>query len=151
MLIGIVIFLILAVLLLTGLTYNLARSSRSMQVTSGHDGDQLPPCPDSPNCVSSQAPVSNSHYIAPLGNADGNTWQVLLAALDTLEGAKLISLESDYAYYTFQTPLMGFVDDVEFLNAPGQGVIHVRSASRVGRSDMNANRNRVELIRSRLK
>ena len=45
---------------------------------------------------------------------------------------------------------MGFVDDVEFLKAEDEGLIHVRSASRVGRSDMNANRTRIEEIRSQL-
>jgi uncharacterized protein (DUF1499 family) len=43
---------------------------------------------------------------------------------------------------------MGYVDDVEFLAAPEQNIVHVRSASRLGYSDMGVNRERIETIRS---
>jgi len=45
---------------------------------------------------------------------------------------------------------MGFVDDVEFLIAPTAKVIHVRSASRLGESDLGVNRKRIETIRAKL-
>jgi len=45
---------------------------------------------------------------------------------------------------------MGFVDDVEFLLDEKAGVIHVRSASRLGRSDFGVNRDRVETIRRQI-
>lgn len=121
-----------------------------MQVASGHDNGQLLDCPATPNCVSSQAPAADSHYIASLELVDGNVWEALETALATMKGAVQVKREENYAYYTFQTALMGFVDDVEFLKAEDEGLIHVRSASRVGRSDMNANRTRIEKIRSQL-
>jgi uncharacterized protein (DUF1499 family) len=43
---------------------------------------------------------------------------------------------------------MGFVDDVEFLVDPVKGVVHVRSASRLGRRDFGVNRERVERLRA---
>jgi uncharacterized protein (DUF1499 family) len=45
---------------------------------------------------------------------------------------------------------MGFVDDVEFLIEPNTQVIHVRSASRLGQSDLGVNRQRIEMIRAKL-
>jgi uncharacterized protein (DUF1499 family) len=42
-----------------------------------------------------------------------------------------------------------FVDDVEFLLVPAERVIHVRSASRVGYSDLGTNRKRVEALRAK--
>jgi uncharacterized protein (DUF1499 family) len=46
---------------------------------------------------------------------------------------------------------MGYVDDVEFYLDEGANVIHVRSASRLGKSDLGVNRQRVEEIRAKLK
>lgn len=103
-----------------------------------------------PNCVSSQAPATDSHYIAPIELVDDYGWEALETLLSNMKGAVQVKREENYAYYTFQTPLLGFVDDVEFLKIDDEGVIHVRSASRVGRGDMNANRNRIEEIRSLL-
>ena len=42
-----------------------------------------------------------------------------------------------------------FTDDVEFFVEVESGRVHFRSASRVGRSDLGVNRERMELIRSR--
>jgi len=41
------------------------------------------------------------------------------------------------------------MDDVEFLLDDGTKTIHIRSASRVGYSDLGVNRKRVEAIRAR--
>jgi len=46
---------------------------------------------------------------------------------------------------------MGFIDDVEFWQDPVAGVIQVRSASRLGQSDLGVNRRRIEEIRRRFK
>ena len=55
----------------------------------------------------------------------------------------------DYLYAQFTTRWLKFVDDTEFWLAPAEGVIHVRSASRIGRGDLGANRARIEEIRAR--
>ena len=62
-------------------------------------------------------------------------------------GATIMTRRDDYLHATFKTPLLGFVDDVEFLLVPERHSIEVRSASRVGRSDFGANRKRVERLR----
>ena len=48
----------------------------------------------------------------------------------------------------FKSRFMGYVDDVEFLYDELENISHVRSASRVGYTDLGANRRRVEKIRS---
>ena len=102
-------------------------------------------CPESPNCVSSYE-SSEEHAIAAL---DGNLNQVqqILVAMD---GANIVEQSNNYLYAEFTSSLMGYVDDVEFLYDAASNTTQVRSASRVGYSDMGANRSRVEAIRMQL-
>jgi uncharacterized protein (DUF1499 family) len=105
---------------------------------------RLAPCKRSPNCVSSQAdPLDAEHYIAPISYS--GTMQALREAIAGLPLATLVTVEGNYLYAEFRTPILRFVDDVEFLK-DGE-VLHVRSASRLGRRDFKANRNRVEQLR----
>jgi uncharacterized protein (DUF1499 family) len=64
--------------------------------------------------------------------------------------ATVIRHEGNYLYAEFRSKLMGFVDDVEFTHDEKTGVLHVRSASRLGRRDFGVNRARVEQLRSRI-
>jgi uncharacterized protein (DUF1499 family) len=106
---------------------------------------RLAPCKRSPNCVSSQAdPLDKEHYVAPIAYA--GSIAELRKALATLNLATVIREEPDYLYAEFRTPFLRFVDDVEFLK-DGE-VLHVRSASRLGRRDFKANRRRVEQLRA---
>ncbi len=106
---------------------------------------QLTPCPDSPNCVSSFA-SDETHSIAPL-NADIAAIEAVLLGL---ERTNIVNKQGNYLYAEFTSRLMGFVDDVEFLYDPASRVTHVRSASRLGYSDLGANRERIEAIRAAL-
>lgn len=67
-----------------------------------------------------------------------------------MPGARIMTSSPDYLYVQFTTRWLRFVDDVEFFVAPEGGVIHVRSASRIGRKDFGVNRARIERIRSAL-
>lgn len=107
----------------------------------------LAPCKRTPNCVSSQAdPGDREHYIAPLAFA--GSISDLRRTLEVMPRVKVIREGSDYLYAEFRTPLMRYVDDVEFLKMGS--LLHVRSASRLGRRDFGVNRRRVEEIRRRL-
>ncbi len=64
-------------------------------------------------------------------------------------GARIVENSPDYVYVQFETRWLRFVDDAEFLLDPAERVIHVRSASRLGRRDFGANRARIEAIRRR--
>jgi uncharacterized protein (DUF1499 family) len=117
----------------------------------GVKNGRLAACPDSPNCVSSQAPgADKEHGIAPIaytGEAKDAIAQ-LKTILAGLERTTIVESSDTYLYAEFATKLMGFVDDVEFYADDSAKVIHVRSASRLGQSDLGVNRKRVEEIRS---
>lgn len=108
-------------------------------------------CPASPNCVSSQA-ADAEHRIAPLAYkgsaADGAA--KLARVIAAQPGATIVAQHDGYLYATFQSPLMGFVDDVEFVIDPARSVIDVRSASRLGNRDFGVNRKRIETLRAEL-
>ena len=111
---------------------------------------RLAPCPASPNCVSSLAD-DEMHRIAPLPFSG-----TAAAAIDRLAGtvrslprASVITATENYLHAEFRSAVFRFVDDVEFLVDESAGVIHVRSAARVGTSDLGVNRRRVETIRAR--
>jgi uncharacterized protein (DUF1499 family) len=112
------------------------------------DGN-LVDCPSSPNCVSSQAHDAG-HAIEPLplsGDPVG-AMQRLKNVIQSMARTQVVESKTNYLYAEFTTPLMGFVDDVEFY-CDGK-VIHVRSASRLGYSDLGVNRRRVDAIRAAL-
>lgn len=103
-----------------------------------------------PNCVSSQAdPADKEHYIAPIA-FKGSAHEAIAAARKAVEAmprATVIRHEGNYLYAEFRSKMMGFVDDVEFTYDEKAGVLHVRSASRLGRRDFGVNRARVEQLR----
>jgi uncharacterized protein (DUF1499 family) len=71
-------------------------------------------------------------------------------AIAALPGSAIISDSGNYINVEFTSALMGFVDDVEFYCDDAAGVIQVRSASRLGESDLGVNAKRVEAMRSAL-
>jgi uncharacterized protein (DUF1499 family) len=113
---------------------------------------KLPPCPASPNCVSSQSP-DKAHYIDPLRyqGTMAEARQRLLAVISTFPRTKITSLLNNYILCEFTSALFRFVDDVEFYIDDGTKTIHLRSASRVGYSDLGVNRKRMEEIRKKFK
>jgi len=118
----------------------------------GVRGGRLKPVPSTPNAVSSQAPKGDDHAIEPLayrGRSD-----VAMAALEgvisALPRTRIVVRSDDYLHAECASALLGFVDDLEFFLPPEGGVIHVRSASRLGHSDLGVNRRRVEEIRAQL-
>ena len=111
---------------------------------------RLQPCPSSPNCVCSDA--TDSHGIEPLAIAGDPQlmWQRLQDYLAQQRGFTIKQVDDHYLRVEAKTRLLRFVDDVEFELRTGDGVIAVRSASRVGYSDLGANRRRIEKIRKAL-
>ncbi len=118
----------------------------------GVNEGRLTPCPETPNCVSSQAPAADTdHCIEPLAvpGTPEEAMRTLLDVVSTRKGAKIVSEQKGYLRAEFHTT-MGFVDDVEFLYSPEVKGFHVRSASRLGKSDFGVNRKRVEELRAAL-
>ena len=106
-------------------------------------------CPDSPNCVGSEASDPRRRVARLELAADGAEGAIdaLARRIAAEPDASIVRREADYLHATFRTRVMGYVDDVEFLAMP-DGTVAVRSASRLGRSDLGANARRVERLRA---
>lgn len=126
-----------------------------MSLTAGRPGNlgvhegRLADAPSSPNCVSTQT-SERSHWIAPIsfeGTSDA-AMNTIVNVVRGMTGSTVIEQDDLYLYAEFRSPIFRFVDDVEFLIEPESGRIHFRSASRVGHSDLGANRNRMESFRT---
>ena len=112
----------------------------------------MAPCPGTPNCVSSDA-LDQPHRVRPLEIADDSphaVWQELLKVVRARPRTTIVTCTDFYLHATESSRIFGFIDDLEFQLRPGEKAIAVRSASRVGFSDLGVNRRRVEAIRKAL-
>ena len=114
----------------------------------GVKDNRLMPCPASPNCVSSQAPDA-AHQVPPIvyTGSEKDARAALLSVLNAMPRCRIMADTGTYIHATFTSRIFRFVDDVEFYFDDAQKTIQVRSASRVGYSDLGVNRKRVEKIR----
>ncbi|HMQ31753.1 MAG TPA: DUF1499 domain-containing protein [Chloroflexaceae bacterium] len=133
----------------------LAVQARTVGVPPGlgvADG-RLAPCPDSPNCVSSQAdPGDRVHYMppVPLGAPAAEAQASLRELLAAQPRVELLRDEPGYLHAVFRSATFGFPDDVEFYLDEAAGLIHFRSAARLGQGDMGVNRARMERLSAEL-
>ncbi|MEM9014385.1 MAG: DUF1499 domain-containing protein [Pseudomonadota bacterium] len=104
----------------------------------------LSPCPGTPNCVCSEAGEQEAFAIAPLPSS---VWTKLPGFIEQ-SGGRITTQTDEYIAAEFVSSIFQFVDDVEFRK--GDDAVHVRSASRVGRSDLGANAKRIESFRAAL-
>ncbi len=117
-------------------------------VSIGVKDGKLAACPDKPNCVSSMT-EDKSHFIDPFAYSGSSekVKDVLLEIIKSQDRTKIISVSENYIHAEFRSKLFRFVDDVEFLIDDMNKLIHVRSASRTGYSDMGVNGKRIESLR----
>ncbi len=112
-----------------------------------HNG-KLAKCPSSPNCVSTQA--DNLEQQMPVIPFDGDPDETLERIKSMVQSgfprAMLVSEFDHYLHFEFKSLIFRFVDDVEFFVDDKASVVHFRSASRVGHSDLGANRKRMKQI-----
>ncbi|MFW2382383.1 MAG: DUF1499 domain-containing protein [Acidimicrobiales bacterium] len=107
----------------------------------------LEPCPSSPNCISTQAdPADTRHYMAPieLSSPPDDVLDVVQAVLEETSGAEVAHRTADHIDAVFTTRIFRFKDDVSFTVEGGK--LHFRSASRLGHSDLGANRKRMTAL-----
>lgn len=141
------IYTIVALVIIIGIVLILYSVASRKQPELGIQNGQLRPCPATPNCVCSDHQVENA-YVEPLPytTTAEQAWdRIKLVISET--GGTVVTEEADYLRVVYQTPLLRYVDDVEFRQDKTKQQIHVRSASRVGSSDLGANRKRIEKIR----
>jgi len=142
-------------LLLTVRLVLLARQSKTPHTPKNRTAEtvtELSPCPNRPNCVSSVEPEGSSRRVEPFEiDASPETIPDALAeAVGGMPGARIVTNQDGYLHAEFTSRVFGFVDDLELLLDETTGLVHVRSASRAGHSDLGANRRRVEALRARL-
>ena len=114
----------------------------------GAPAGRLKPCPDTPNCVNSQA--TGAHAVAPIAFADSPlaALQRMARVLESMPRTRIVERTAGYLRAEASSRIFGFVDDVELLLDAEARVLHVRSASRLGYSDLGVNRRRIEAIRA---
>ena len=133
---GILLMLVLAVLSKSGKPPGLVAGKLSM-------------CPDKPNCVSSEQHGDAVHYLEPVALQSAASPDPLTVIKGVIADMGGVIQEQDGGYIaaTFSSPVFGFVDDLEVRVDPGERLVHIRSASRVGYGDAGVNRKRVERFR----
>jgi uncharacterized protein (DUF1499 family) len=139
-----ILLTLISSLILPGATW----AASSLGVDNGH----LSSCPASDNCVVSQN-ADAKHAIDPIPyHVDRNAArEILLKVIGVIPRTEIVEQTDNYIHALSKSRIFQFVDDVEFYLPPNESVIHLRSASRVGESDLGVNRRRAEQIRLALR
>ena len=120
----------------------------------GVNGGKLKPCSWKPNCVNSTTDAATDavHYVEPLkiAGAAPQAWAAAVAIVKASQRVSVVSENPAYLYCEYRSRAMGYVDDIELSLDAAAGVIHVRSASRLGVGDFGVNRARIESLRAKL-
>lgn len=108
-------------------------------------------CPDRPNCVCTQA-TRGWQRMQPLQIhcQSSDAMEKIVDLLSTMPRVRIVEQRIGYLQATFTSRLLRFIDDVEFLIDDSSQTLHFRSASRIGYSDLGANRARMHSIVKRL-
>ena len=105
-----------------------------------------------PNSVVSDS-VETTHpaYVAPIAfTGDAKVAMAkLTAVVKAMQGSTLITTDDAYLCAEFKSKTMRYTDDFEARVDAAASVIHVRSASRLGKRDFDVNRQRIEAIRAK--
>ena len=141
----VVVISVLAWILLMVLFSVTATKPRDLGPT---EDNRLRACPGTPNCVCSFDEGTFAIEPLPFSDSPEEAWKRLKQVAGGQPRASLITESPEYLHYEFRSLIFRFVDDVEFLLDAENKRIHVRSASRAGRSDLGVNRARVEAIRA---
>ncbi len=145
-----IVLISVAVLVLTLVArlFYLGHESRKGKAP-GKAESMLKQCSPKPNCVCSEYLDAKIHLIRPIEFKDKPVAEILAIIEKSIEntGGLVTSTESDYLSATYSSGVFGFMDDFEIRIDNDAGKIHIRSASRVGNSDLGANRKRVKLFK----
>lgn len=116
--------------------------------TLGLQDGRLHPCPPTPNCVVSQG-ADSDHVIEPIAYTGyrNNVRNLLTQVLGVVPRTEIVTQQENYIRVKSTSRMLGFIDDAEFYLPEDEPVIHIRSAARLGESDLGVNRRRLEQIR----
>ncbi|PKM57420.1 MAG: DUF1499 domain-containing protein [Firmicutes bacterium HGW-Firmicutes-3] len=108
---------------------------------------RLTDMPQSPNAVSSQT-TDEDKKVEPFPYKETLklTKDGIKLAVKAYGNAEIVEEKADYLRLVFTTGLMRYKDDIEFYFDDQNKVVHFRSASRMGYSDMGKNRERYNVL-----
>ncbi len=141
----ILLYIFIGIIIIIGIYFIALSISSRKQPELGLLNGQLRVCPATLNCVCSEQGSSVIEPLSYITQADV-AWDRVKQIIVTT-GGKIITEQAGYLHAQYETPLMRYIDDVELRLDVSQQRIHIRSASRVGYSDLGANQKRVSLIR----
>eukprot|EP00252_Welwitschia_mirabilis_P023105 TRINITY_DN6451_c0_g1_i1.p1 TRINITY_DN6451_c0_g1~~TRINITY_DN6451_c0_g1_i1.p1 ORF type:complete len:281 (+),score=48.54 TRINITY_DN6451_c0_g1_i1:124-843(+) len=148
---------------------NLFRGTKPKFLGVQKNPPSLALCPATPNCISTAEELNDpSHYVPPWNynaedkrarNEPATKEQAMSELLDVILSTKpdnytphIVEKTTDYVRVEYESPFLGFVDDVEFWFPPGKSsIVEYRSASRFGNYDFDINRKRIKALRLALK
>jgi uncharacterized protein (DUF1499 family) len=109
-------------------------------------------CPKSPNCVSSEA-KDKRHAIESfhIKGDPSASWTLIQDEIASMPRWRIVKATNNYIHAECKSRIFRFIDDLELYLNPSNGIISIRSASRIGYTDFGTNRRRVEHLRSRLR
>ncbi len=136
------VILILIVIWFAGMFFLGIKSKKAPEL--GLSNGILKPCPDSPNCLCSEYPEDKSHFEKPISLIAEGGLDVIQKAIEKTGGV-VVASDSNYIHAEYTSGLFKFVDDVEIRKA-AESLFHIRSASRVGKGDLGANKKRYTKI-----
>lgn len=110
---------------------------------------KLASCDGLQNCASSTS-TAQGNYVEPFEYTGGANDVIarMSSVISSQAGTQIITQQENYLHATYKTKLLGYTDDLELLLDESTGILNVRSASRIGKSDLGANRKRIEELRS---
>ena len=141
-------FWIVCTICVTWIAVRWANSCTRPTHVLGATNGRLAECSARPNCVSTQTD-DPSHHMQPIAFSSSPTeaLQQLAKTLGSTPRTRMVTVSDGYVHVECRSWLLAFIDDVEFVLDEPTGVIHFRSASRVGHSDAGVNRQRMEDFR----
>ena len=102
----------------------------------GLQQNQLAPCGSPAHCARARWPLAQ----------EGTSIEQLVPVILGLEGVEVVDTRAGYLHATASSRLFGFVDDLEIHTLPASHELEVRSASRLGESDLGVNARRLERL-----
>ena len=145
-------FIALVLVLGTSMAFLSCMSQRPENL--GLKNGRLTDCPSSPNCVCSfEEKSDDKHFIEPFSfsSSEKEVITKLKEILKDMARTKIVEETENYIAAECTSLIFRFTDDLEFYIDAENKLIHFRSASRVGHSDLGVNRKRIDAIKEKLK
>ena len=130
------------------LTLAMAGCGGSPPASLGARGGALSACLPTPNCIKSETGGSNRPFV--LVENTGQAWRSVIDVTRSQSRTLLRTETGSYAHFEVRSVVFRFVDDLELLWDEAAGVVHYRSASRLGAWDLGVNARRVGRLEAAL-